>query len=349
MVNKTLILVAAVLSLLWPQMAGASVTGVCSSCHVMHYSQAGTVPSKLFALGAGPQDHLLNDTCLGCHTGANSAGGKTPFVLTTGKTDLSGALAGGNFLFSGSDIHYGHNPVELGVASIVSPPGWVESGFAVNGQVGDDANWISQLTCAGVWGCHGAHTASGVLGSHHNNPTGKLDTASTSGNSYRFLYKIKGFEDSDWQYTKSATDHNVYSGMNRTSDTPESTTTISYLCAECHGIFHSGAVNQGIASAGATFFTDPWIRHPVDISMPLTGEYATYNTTNTYSTDAPLASTSVPAASSSSVAAAGERIVMCLSCHQAHATPYYAMLRWDYRGSGAGWTNGCAICHTSKS
>lgn len=347
MVNASVIGVVAVLSFFLPQVALASVTGVCAGCHVMHYSQVGMVPSQLLAQGVGPQDHLLNNTCLGCHTGTNS-GGSTPFVLTTGKTDLSGALAGGNFLFSGLDVHYGHNPIELGVASIVTPPGWEPSGFPVGGSsVGDgSATWTTnQLTCAGVWGCHGVHNANGVLGSHHNNPTGQLNTADSSGNSYRFLYEIKGFEDSDWEYTKSATDHNVYFGQSRSSDTPESTTTISYFCAECHGIFHSGPANEGVASAGTTFFVDPWIRHPVDISMPLTGEYAAYNA---YNTDAPVASTSVPVASGNSVAA-GDRIVMCLSCHQAHATPYYAMLRWDYRGSGAGWTNGCAICHTSKS
>jgi cytochrome c553 len=262
-------------------------------------------------------------------------------VLIAGKTDLTNALAGGNFKFSGDNTNYGHNPLELGVSSIVSPPGWKSSGFDANGQVGTVATWTSQLTCDGTWGCHGLHDATGVLGSHHYNSTGQLNTATTVGNSFRMLYKIKGYEDSDLQYTSSATDHNVYYGEVRSSDSTADTQTMSYFCAECHGIFHSGSGSEGISNVS---FTSPWIRHPVDISMPTTGEYVPYNA---YRTDAPLASSSVPASSSSN-AYSPNRIVMCLTCHQAHATPNYAILRWNYRGTSGTWINGCAYCHTYK-
>lgn len=349
MVHKALaILVTAILGLLAPGVCLASVTGVCVNCHVMHASQVGVAST--------PVSGLLNNSCLGCHTGTNNGSG-TPYVLTSGKTDLTTALAGGNFKFSGDDSHYGHNPLELGVASVVSAPGWKSSGFDANGQVGSAATWTSQLTCDGTWGCHGTHNSTGVFGSHHNNSSGQLNTASTVGNSFRMLYKIKGYEDSDWQFTSSATDHNVYFGKSRSGVEAGAdvvtggTDTISFFCAECHGIFHSGGgSDEGISDSGSTFFTSPWIRHPLDISMPKSGdsdagEYASYNA---YRTDAPLATSSVPAASSSSVATAAERIVMCLSCHQAHATPYYGILRWDYRGTAGSWTNGCSYCHTSK-
>lgn len=336
------------LLLLLPGTMRASFSVPCASCHVMHASQVG--------IASTPRGGLLNNSCLGCHSGTNNGSG-TPYVLTTGKTDLTAALAGGNFLFSSQNSHYGHNPLELGVAAVESPPGWKSSGFEANGQVGSAATWTSQLTCDGVWGCHGTHDSTGVFGSHHHNTTGQLNSAATVATSFRLLYKIKGYEDSDWQFTASATDHNVYFGKDRAGDEASAdvatggTDTISYFCAECHGIYHSGpGSDEGIADAGGTFFASPWIRHPVDIVMPKAGdadagEYAAYAS---YRTDAPLASNTVPAASSNSVAADGERIVMCLSCHQAHATPYYGILRWDYRGTAGSWTNGCGYCHTSK-
>jgi predicted CXXCH cytochrome family protein len=40
---------------------------------------------------------------------------------------------------------------------------------------------------------------------------------------------------------------------------------------------------------------------------------------------------------------------MCLSCHGAHATDYYKILRWDYRSSVLSTAiSGCIVCHTSK-
>ena len=47
----------------------------------------------------------------------------------------------------------------------------------------------------------------------------------------------------------------------------------------------------------------------------------------------------------------GKAIVLCISCHRAHATPYADILRWDYSSCTAGNQNddcGCFACHTSK-
>jgi cytochrome c553 len=45
-------------------------------------------------------------------------------------------------------------------------------------------------------------------------------------------------------------------------------------------------------------------------------------------------------------------IVMCLSCHGAHATNFYKLMRWDYNGDEGGdlaeQLSGCIVCHTSK-
>lgn len=319
--------------LMAPATTQASFTVVCATCHVMHASQAG--------VDLTPRAALLNDSCLGCHTGANNGLNYIPYVSTVGATTLANSLAGGNFKFAGDNAHFGHNPVGVGGAAIVSPPGWNDSGFAANGQVGTTPTWTSQLTCDGTWGCHGTHDQSGVFGSHHHNSGGQLNNPTTVATSYRLLNQIKGYEDDDWQF-ETAVDTNIYYGVARGTDTTTDTSTLSYLCAECHGLFHSGVGAEGVADA---LFASPWIRHPVDISMPLTGEFAGYNA---YRADAPVASDTVPATSTINVGGAGGRIVMCLSCHQAHATPNYAILRWDYRGAGSTWTNGCSYCHTEK-
>ena len=46
-------------------------------------------------------------------------------------------------------------------------------------------------------------------------------------------------------------------------------------------------------------------------------------------------------------------MVMCLSCHQAHATPFDGMLRFDYNAARSPVqrrtvTDGCLACHTTK-
>ena len=334
-------------ALWWPAPVGAAVSGVCADCHVMHASQVRSSYSD------APRDYLLNDSCLGCHTGTNTDGtSHPPYVYTTGAT----TLAGGNFHEADTDQRRGHNPEELAGGfdtTLTSPPGW-KTGFNAHDQVGGSSpDWSSNhLSCTGTYGCHGRHTADGIYQSHHNNPTTQaMTSATTVATSYRFLYGIKGYEDDDYE-VETTTDHNIYYGAersggestaDRTTATADTTATMSYFCAECHGIFHSGSGSEGISDTGDTFFTDPWIRHPVDVSMPTSGEYASYS----YTTDAPVASSDV-SDGTINVASSADRIVMCLSCHRAHASPYYAALRWDYRGSGGSWTNGCANCHTDK-
>ncbi len=340
-----------------PSDANASL-GVCATCHVMHASQVATGGTA-----TTPLDYLLKADCLGCHTGTNSTDGSaptTPFIYDSGAASLATSLAGGNFKFVDSNDRFGHNPSELGSSDATltgNPPGWKASGFAANGQVGTAWGGANRLSCAGTYGCHGVHTASGVNGAHHANTTGALTSATTVANSYRFLYKIMGYEADDYEYNPSATtgDHNVYYGKARTGgeasgtgDDPTDTQTISYLCAECHGIFHSGSgSNEGISDVGDTFFTSPWIRHPVDIDMPTSGEYTAYST---YVPGVPVASSSV-ADGALTVSNAGDRIVMCLSCHFGHAGPYPADLRWDAStviAGGGSSTTGCFACHSTK-
>jgi hypothetical protein len=194
-----------------------------------------------------------------------------------------------------------------------------------------------------------------VKGAHHNNVDGKCDTADTIANSYRFLSGVKGFENtnSKWQ-NASPTDHNEYFGATppKTFSTCSSVDchggngvfssngSISVFCGTCHGDFHRiGGIGGDTVS--------PFTRHPTDVILPNSGEYTAYTT---YSVVAPVARPDLDALPSPNQVRPGTDIVMCLSCHAAHATPYADILRWDYStmvagGSGSG---GCFTCHTQK-
>ena len=158
-------------------------------------------------------------------------------------------------------------------------------------------------------------------------------------------------ENDGWNWAETASTHNEYYGTNYTADRSAGANygtkdTISFLCAECHGVFH-GTID-GDATSGS-----PWVRHPTDIMLPNSGEYADYNpdNANVYSVEAPVARPTVPASSSDSVTPGTDAIVMCLSCHRAHGSPQNDLLRWDYSSIQAGTgtnDNGCFVCHTTK-
>lgn len=341
--------------------------GTCADCHVMHASQvAQGKPANFYT----PNNYLTKDSCLGCHTGDNSTNGSAPtipYVYSVAAATEVASLAGGNFKFAdvaGAGQRKGHNPKELPTASVdttlATPPGW-KAGFPAKGTdqvaVPDTGTPGHELSCAGLYGCHGSHAdGKGVTGAHHTNATTTAGIDGTTvGKSFRFLEGITGYEAADYEYIPTATAgaHNVYKGENRTNDAISDTTTMSYFCAECHGIFHSdsGTANEGISSGdNVGTFASPWIRHPVDISMPTGG--TEYNAYNAYLPDVPVASSVIAADGSIAVATTG-RIVMCLSCHRAHASPYDAALRWDptWIKAGtdtAGASQGCFACHTTK-
>ena len=346
--------------------ADAKVSGVCSDCHTMHNSQ-GNATMNFDNSTTAPQGALVRGDCLGCHGQGNAdnlagTSDTIPQVLHTAAIDL----AGGNFAYitgdksrnaAASQNTAGHNVVDLGVTYnetvLTTPPGDENTTGITN----------LNLTCAGQYGCHGDRTKtdnySAVSGGHHADDsvlqfsnideTGQGGTVATS---YRFLLGVKGGEDADWQATVSQTDHNEYkgatAGVESTATSPGGGT-ISGLCGECHGNFHGTATDTGGPTGTA------WERHPTDISLPNTGEYATYNPDdgNLYSLEAPVARVTIPGTAQSAVTVSGtdDDIVMCLSCHRAHASQYPDMLRWLYTGMNAGTgtaDTGCFTCHTSK-
>jgi hypothetical protein len=342
------VLLAALSSLLFALPLQAKVTGACSNCHTMHNSQNGQPVARGDAPwggGGGSNEAtsaLLIASCLGCHSSTTAgestkviSGSTIPIVFnTTEPTYGANGLAAGNFYYvSGTVDDTGHNILASNPDGTLddTPPG---------GSFPSGGSYAGQLRCSGTRGCHGHNggqsgdsaiddETSAIKGAHHGSDTPPLNgDLSDVARNYRFLLGIAGKEDSEWELDASA-HHNEYKG-----DTNFGVTnTISYLCGECHGNFHS---SDGVGS------TSPWLRHPTDILLPLAGEFALYDPTTTYNNSVPVAFTDFDNPSRATA------VVMCLSCHRAHASPYFKMMRWNYKDWPGSGTNGCGVCHTWK-
>lgn len=342
--------------------AGSAAAAPCSACHTMHNSQDGA-PMR----GAGltePLPKLLLNDCIGCHTGVNTTTSLTtaqPEVYSTGApTYGTNTLAGGNFYWStqAGTENTGHNVAELGVAD-------PDLGNTPPGHTGALAQ---QLTCAGVYGCHGERTAGNEVpleslhGSHHypHNTTADALAHTTVGNSFRYLFGVDGREDTDWEFTNADdnANHNIYKGVDRTNSletVAADATSINALCGQCHGAFHrQGNDTWGIVENGAdagTIGVGQWIRHPTDYDMPGTASGTEYAAYAAYRVETPVGTANL--AATIDVTAADSRIVLCVSCHRAHGSPYADILRWDYSlmetgNGGAAAGTGCFACHTLK-
>ena len=322
----------------------------CSDCHTMHHSQGGQALSSWG--DAGPYSALLVTDCVGCHTGTNSPG-SMPFVMSsvapiygaTGTEANTSTLAGGSFYWVSQALgdSFGHNVTGLTApdASLSAPPGFDGAHAAADGSVPGGGNWPvgQQVTCAGVYGCHGSHNdavmEASIRGGHHANLTGAIVMPGTAAaDSYRMLVGVAGYEDADWELTPTATAHNQYKGVDQASDI----STISALCIRCHGEFHQ--------QSGA----DVWTLHPVNYDLSNTkpaSEYRAYGgSAHSYQPAVPLGSSLVGTPLGAVTLQGGDAVITCVSCHRAHGSPYAKLLRWDYAGSAGA---GCVVCHTAKS
>jgi hypothetical protein len=323
----------------------AEVAGNCLNCHTMHNSQGG-LDMATYGGTSGNNPCLTRGDCIGCHAYDISGtvnvvdigGSLVPQAWHSAATDL----AAGNFKYiaTAADDDTGHSVADVdqeGNASMFLPPGDQHT-------TGITA---TNFTCAGKYGCHGDRDVTdeitSIKGAHHADD-GTIDGMST-GTSYRFLKGVLGLENpiTAWRNV-DATDHNEYKGA--TSPGTSSLTspvngTMSGFCAECHGYYHGSGTDE----TGGT--GSPWIRHPTDFSLPSSGEYTNYTT---YSIVAPVARTDVSAVSDTvNPGGTTDDIVMCLSCHGAHATEYYKLMRWEYDSTTlATALEGCNVCHTSK-
>ena len=321
----------------------------CGNCHSMHNSQDGETVID------DAQRHLLGQDCIGCHTGRNDGTSATPYVYDLDEpTYGSNTLAGGNFYWVATDGEgndtKGHNVLGLS-AQDQNIPAAMPGGGAPGGTT-SCAN-SCHLTLAAEQtaipefgsGCEGCHLD---VRHHADDPT---DTVVGEDDGwYRFLAGhnsgagsgVEGIEDNDWEYTNSAADHNEYLGFVGTHTAGAGFhnlgNTMTAYCCGCHKNFHIQD-DSGL-----------WIRHPSDVVLPNEGEYSLYTT---YSTEAPVARPDLSSYTGpSATVTPGIDLVMCLSCHRAHGSPYPDMLRWDYdrqiAGGGGDDGTGCFTCHSAK-
>jgi predicted CXXCH cytochrome family protein len=336
------------LLLLPPPQASGAVKGRCKDCHDMHGSQGGELSGALTEGG-----------CLGCH--AMEPAGDVNIVVT-GETRTpqvihhmeGGDLAAGNFYYVSEDFspHYenGHNVQGISLQEdppMDIPPGFI-NGVQIPGGTGPTF-WPKekQLTCAGTWGCHGDRRIEdpfeAVYGAHHEDDS-TID-GSTVGKSYRFLFGVTGVEHPDWEYLATQSSHNGYKGDGQ----HQSMETISYFCGQCHGLFHPNPFLGGTAALGGTV----WHRHPSDVSFAdvhIGFADSEYEEFVIYSLETPVAFAE-PTGEETRVDQ--QSIIMCLSCHRAHASPFPDIMRWAYTESlatpgGSTSKKGCFSCHRRK-
>lgn len=326
-------------------MSLAKVSGPCVNCHTMHDSQGG-LPVNKNAAGQpiGPQGALIKNDCLGCHTttGSDPLVNGYPFVRGNGFND-NVCLAGGFFPMDSDGTD------NLGKAhslnSKAKPPGY--NGSWYKGQT-------NGLTCSGSSGCHGSQTIDdpmgAIRGGHHSPDPGL----------YRILYAydgttakpVTGVGAADYEKLLNTTTapsgpydrtdatyaHNVYIAVAGTT-----TDTISKLCANCHGDFHGAGTGT----------KSPWTRHPSDVKLP--GAWDPANDAISSNVDCKYNPFGF---GSEATNTAGPKYVTCLSCHRAHGTASYDLLRFAYNSSlgdvnvqqSAGSTNmfGCLGCHSGQ-
>lgn len=338
--------------------ADAKVTGRCDNCHTMHNSQNG---ATWVGNTATPNAFLTIGTCAGCHTGDGSAKlvpiTLAPAVVVTGSNPTqSSHLPGGYISMATGELDsWKHNVLSVEVGKDPAMPNFAPPGYdppsntGATGLPATAADW-TQLTCAGNMGCHGDHNKAeglAVAGGHHN------DTAI----GFRLLAGIHGVEGTTYTVGEgvggeATNQDNVYDGISAQASAYGNKTTISYLCAECHGIFHK---------TSETGSATPWLRHPTDFQLPGSrpDAYTDYGTADRpYSADAPVgmdlgAVTRLSGAGVAPLPAAGQGSVLCISCHRAHGSDQPDLLRWDYNGMNAGSNppeadTGCFYCHTNK-
>jgi len=364
-----------------PSFVLAHVSGLCSNCHTMHASQTPWPDEWSSGVEGNPQPYLLatkgSSPCVGCHSSSTSStyyergGCKVPVVLYTGGSEPTEYLAGGNFWWVkeglGNDDTKGHNVfLNEGDDNLSEAPGAV--GFTTCGTNSCHANLHLPVTGAseelnGKYGCQGCHlNVKHHAKDHPNGESGLVDSADKGW--YRFLsghmsgdgHGVEGYEHGEWEAGlhdggnhQGASDHNEYLGFHQVGEPGSGygfnglghTTTA--FCTGCHGVFHQ---EQKKEEGGS------WVRHPSDYKIQNKGEYAVVvGGSYPYDPLSPVARPSLSDPPSDPGHVHSGDMVMCLSCHRPHGSPYPDLLRWDYTqqiAGGGGDDKGCFYCHTQK-
>jgi hypothetical protein len=309
-------------------------------------------------ISALPFENLLKTDCLGCHTnpGAETivemeaAVVPVVFNLTEPTYPPDGSatstIAGGNFHWLATmGAPYGHNVHGIAGEDFRFPPTQAPGGVARAAECTDCHGTLATAT-SGCLGCH--------VPMHHADSADVV--AGRAKGWFRFLGSVMqrdeqvgpppegviGIEAADWEQSPLPTRHNTYQGKPGPYGSYLESGSISQKCTGCHGQFH----NETVADS-------TWIRHPVDVVIPDSGEFAAFSE---YDPMVPVSRQNVTSNDAGfSLINRGSDLVSCISCHRPHGSPYPAMLRWGYRD----WPgidshtqqpalNGCAVCHTSK-
>jgi predicted CXXCH cytochrome family protein len=365
-------LAAAVLAVALAAPALARVSGPCGNCHTMHNSQdGGSMASTLSGTSRVPDEtpngELLKSDCIGCHSATDSTTWKdpvtgAPIVYNTAEPTYGAdagdgqrhGLAAGNFYWVTRDSSFGHN-IFSPDPTLTKAPGKYSgcSGWSCH------VNLDRPYTLGGRArkNCTCCHTFPSNY--HHNDDSATVVNSRAQG-WYRFLGSVhfdghgaSGIESPDWEHSATSTSHNEYLGAQKAamadmSGYTENGNTVTAFCSGCHNSIHANwrYVDEFTGEPGGPALT-PWIRHPADRALPAGGEYTAYTVYD------PLVPVARPALTTiSGTVTPGTDMVMCLSCHRAHASPYPDMLRFPYdqmqAGGGGADGTGCFKCHTAK-
>ena len=317
--------------------------------------------------------------CLLCHSSSDSStyysdehGNDVPVVYYTGNEPAS-HLAGGNFWWvkegKGGDDTKGHNIFLNEDDDYLSMAPGGNPGFSTCGIYPCHSDLTQPFWWGGggygtgrsaCEGCHFVNLPENPQYYHENNPSGHV----TSAPWYRFLAAyahesggVTGIEHDKWNYgaTVGGTNHNEYLGIPTNKPYIGDKRypaglynlggTMTGYCCGCHENFHI----QDTSFTGAS----PWLRHPADGVIPNSGEYASafdaVSGVGTYHPNVPVARPDLTDIPNPGQVRIGTDMVMCLSCHAPHGSPYYKTLRWDYQNSNVSTAiAGCSVCHTAK-
>ena len=180
----------------------------------------------------------------------------------------------------------------------------------------------------GKYGCQGCHlNVKHHAKDHPNGESGLVDSADKGW--YRFLsgrmtgdgHGVEGYEHGEWEAGlhdggnhQGVSDHNEYLGFQKTGGYGFALgNTTTAFCTGCHGVFHDNQVSGG-----------KWIRHLSDAIIPNSGEYQYVGgASHLYDPLSPVTrqSLSDPPSDPGHVNP-GSDMVMCLSCHRPHGSPY---------------------------
>lgn len=346
----------------------STIHNLCLQCHAENGSQAGVVMNTGTAATTPPKVYLTS-------------------IAWTESSDFTTIGAGGDFSYVGTytgtfNLQGGDITVAVGRGHSLgittpTPPG----NNAGNSGAGTTLNSFSCTSCHDPHGTSSTTTsinrfrnlkAGAALDANAQRPINNMTSLSpmdiaTSyvggvNNGNNTLGSAPTVASNVWPVYRPSGSQNSYnvSSVAPTGMTLSDNSTyvsMSAFCAQCHGAWHEGFTGSTNKS------TNDWARHPVDNRITdgstTSGAGVTITDFAHYSNNTinPIGS-KVPAANGAGAAVyyadnVGDK-VFCLSCHFAHGSPYYDILRWNYiaavdlgsqQGNGVASNRGCQQCH----